>query len=87
MSEPSLSPDIEPIESRFMRMGDQIVVEPYEGEDFEATVVSCLGWGLVHGVMDWQMRRVDDGERFTYGIHINAPVRVIRPVSSTPEEG
>ncbi len=25
--------DIESIESRFMRMGDQIVVEPYEGED------------------------------------------------------
>lgn len=64
------------IESQFMRMGDRIIVEPAEGESFEARVVMCLGWGLVHGVMNWQMSR-DDGETFTYGIHVNAPVRVM----------
>lgn len=64
------------IESQFMRMGDRIVVEPAEGEEFEAEVVICQGWGLVHGVMNWTMHR-DGGESFTYGIHVNAPVRVV----------
>ena len=65
------------VESQFMRMGDRIIVEPAEGDTFEAVVVTCLGWGMAHGVMDWQMRRVDDSERFTYGIHVNAPVTVV----------
>lgn len=64
------------IASQFMRMGDRILVEPSEGEPFEATVEHCLGWGLVHGVMNWKMRR-GDGETFTYGIHVNTPVQVV----------
>jgi hypothetical protein len=68
----------ETIPSRQMRMGDRILVEPREGEPFEAEVVICQGWGLVHGVMDWQMRHVDgDRETFTYSIPIDAPVQVI----------
>ena len=66
------------IESRFLKMGDRIVVEPADGEDFEATVEFCIGWGLVHGVMNWQMRR-DDGGTFSYGIPITAPVQVVTP--------
>lgn len=64
------------IESVHLRMGDRVLVEPYEGEEFEATVVMCLGWGLVHGVMDWKMRR-DDGTEFTYGLPIAAPVPLL----------
>ncbi len=64
------------IESQFMRVGDRILVEPAEGEDFEAEVGMCLGWGVVHGVMNWRMRR-DDGKTFTYGIHVNTPVQVV----------
>lgn len=59
-----------------MRSGDRIMVEPAHREDFPATVELCLGWSLVHGVMDWQLRR-DDGEVFTYGIHVSSPVRVL----------
>ena len=66
------------IESKSLRMGDRIVVEPFEGKDFEATVLCCAGWGMVHGVMNWQMRR-DDGHTFTYGLPIDAPVKVVTP--------
>ena len=64
------------IPSIHMQMGDRIIVEPAEGEDFEATVRFCMGWGLVHNVMMWKLSR-DDGTEFTYGIHIDAPVRVV----------
>ena len=68
--------DSSKVPSRQMKMGDRILVEPAEGEPFEATVVACAGWGLVHGVMNWLMRR-DDGDQFTYGVHVDAPVQVI----------
>lgn len=64
------------IESRFMRSGDRIIVEPADGEAFEANVLHPLGWGLVHGIFNWRMQR-DDGETFTYGIHVNTPVQVV----------
>lgn len=76
MSDRPNTAELSTIESRYMRMGDRIVVEPADGQDFEATVLACHGWGLIHGVMDWQMQR-DDGETFTYGIHISAPVKVV----------
>ena len=62
--------------STSLRSGDRIIVEPSDGKPFEAIVLGCLGWGLVHGVMDWQMRR-DDGNEFTYGLPVTAPVQVL----------
>lgn len=64
------------IESKYLRSGDRIIVEPMNGEEFEARVIGCNGWGLVHNVMNWTMRR-DDNEEFTYGIHVDAPVQVV----------
>ena len=66
------------IESRYMQMGDRIVVEPKGAPEFVARVHHCMGWSLVHGVMDWAMER-ENGSGFTYSIHIDAPVRVVRP--------
>lgn len=64
------------IRSMGLRGGDRIIVEPANAEPFEATVVICLGWGLVHGVANWHMRK-DDGTEFTYGIPVEAPVEVV----------
>ena len=59
-----------------MHMGDRILVEPEGAEPFEARVQICRGWGIVHGVLNWDMVR-DDGSSFVYSIHKDAPVHVI----------
>lgn len=62
--------------SRQMRMGDRVLVEAEGIEPFEATVYHCRGWGLVHGVLDWDMVR-DDRSEFVYSIHKDAPVHIM----------
>lgn len=62
--------------SRQMSMGDRILVEPPDMEPFEATVHHCRGWGIVNGVLDWDMVR-DDRSEFVYSIHKDAPVHII----------
>jgi len=69
------------IPSAHMKRGDIIIVEPKDGGNFEAEVIDCYGWGLVNGVMDWLMERRDDGQQFTYSIHIETQVQVVARAS------
>jgi hypothetical protein len=65
-----------------MRAGDRIVIEPAHSPNFEAVVAYPRGWGLVHGVLDWQMAR-DNGDEFIYSIHFSTPVTVVNRKVST----
>lgn len=60
----------------WLALGDRILIEPAEGEAFEATVLIHHGWGRVRGEMIIGCRR-DDGSTFSYGIWYDAPVTVI----------
>lgn len=62
--------------------GERIIVETSQEPPFEAVVVTHLGWGLVHGVIELRCQRADaydegSEEGFTYSIPHKAPVEVV----------